>query len=80
MWQYTADTDMPTHRQWMLVPILTGEDPVPVDDIEKVTAESGVADGIYDLQGRPVGTAQQTLKPGIYVVRRNGTTIKELVK
>ena len=80
MWQYTADTDMPTHRQWMLVPILTGEDPVPVDDIEKVTAESGVADGIYDLQGRPIGTAQQTLKPGIYVVRRNGTTIKELVK
>ena len=81
-WQYTADTDTPTHRQWMLCPILSESEEnginqpavVPQDtkDIQK--------DGIYDMMGRRVSSgtnADKAILPhGIYIESTNGVTRK----
>ncbi len=79
-WQYTADTDTPTHRQWMLCPLpAQGEE----SGIEQLTTMSTnqkalLADGIYDLTGRRLlnGTftdnALRQLPNGAYIVCRNG--------
>jgi len=83
-WLYSADTDTPTHRQWMLCPLGgQGEDTgidtffsKPVDQIVTYT------DGIYDLTGRCLmsGTvdnqALRKLPAGIYVIYRNGEKSK----
>ena len=83
-WQYTADTDTPTHRQWMLCPLtVQGEDtgidqcPILLSDKQSVTA-----DGVYDLTGRCIlmgrfaDHALRQLPGGIYIVYRNGVRKK----
>lgn len=78
LWQYD-NTDAPTHRQWMLVPL------TPLDetatDIELVqTPESRMPhDGaVYDLQGRRVNlsVAQGVTKPGLYIVNGRKVLLK----
>ena len=83
-WQYTADTDTPTHRQWMLCPLLsqgvdTGIEQLPVLSPDQ---QSDMADGVYDLTGRCVlkgsvtRNALRLLPGGIYIVCRNGVRYK----
>ncbi|MBP5771434.1 MAG: RICIN domain-containing protein [Bacteroidaceae bacterium] len=80
-WQYTADTDTPTHRQWMLCPLRSRGDETGIyqlterlQDLRNATCTTGV----YDLAGRCVlsGAATESawrqLPRGIYVVCRNG--------
>ena len=59
LWLYTDNTDMPVHRQWMLVPIPKDEN--LSDGIEMVDAESltKMADGMYDIQGRKIKNGQE---------------------
>ena len=80
-WQYTADTDTPTHRQWMLCPLRSISDDTSIDhplESSHDMPNAALPDGIYDLAGRcvlsgsdPMNTWQQ-LPRGIYVVCRNG--------
>ena len=83
LWLYTDNTDMPVHRQWMLVPIPKTDS--LVDGIERVDAEehgahTQMTDGIYDLQGRKTGNGEAYLKPGIYIRIKNGLASKVLIK
>lgn len=80
LWLYTDNTDMPVHRQWMLVPIPKDEN--LSDGIEMVDAESltKMADGMYDIQGRKIKNGQAGLKPGIYIHIHNGSAKKVLIK
>lgn len=83
LWLYTDNTDMPVHRQWMLVPI--PKDASMVDGIEMVDSDERgshlqMADGMYDLQGRKTGNGEANMKPGIYIRIKNGMASKVLVK
>ena len=78
-WQYTADTDTPTHRQWMLCPLRGLGDDTGIDQLaERSHRVQDGTDAVYDLAGRCVlrGAASvsdwQQLPRGIYVVCRNG--------
>ena len=80
-WQYTADTDTPTHRQWMLCPLLNLGEETGIDQLverSRNVRNATCADGVYDLTGRCVllGSASvsawQQLPRGIYVVCKNG--------
>lgn len=86
-WEYTAGTDMPTHRQWMLVPLPTSEQPDAIitlqDDGNDINARDA-NDGVYDLQGRRVDNGKWTLfdhplKSGIYIIRQDGVSRKVFV-
>ena len=75
-WQYTADTDTPTHRHWMFCPLRnTGED----TGIHQLAGSSPrpmspLSGDVYDLTGRRVlsgaasGRALQQLPHGIYII------------
>ena len=80
-WQYTADTDTPTHRQWMLCPLRSGGEETGIGELAEETKETlnaACADGVYDLAGRcvligtPSESAWRQLPRGIYVVNKNG--------
>jgi hypothetical protein len=80
-WQYTADTDTPTHRQWMLCPLRNIGDDTGIDQLAERSHDVQNAtcpDGVYDLAGRCVlrgavsVSAWRQLSRGIYVVCRNG--------
>ena len=85
-WLYTADTDTPTHRQWMLCPLPSQDDytgivqlPYSTDDRSSKDQNTFCRDGVYDLTGRQLvngyvsdNTLRQ-LPRGIYVVCKNGT-------
>ena len=80
-WQYTADTDTPTHRQWMLCPLRNLGDDTGIDQLverSQNVRNATCADGVYDLTGRCVllgiasVSAWQQLPRGIYVVCKNG--------
>ena len=79
-WQYTADTDTPTHRHWMLCRLRSQGDETGIDELtlQKDGTKKSFADGVYDLTGRCLmnGTvANSTLRQlpsGIYLVCRNG--------
>ena len=80
-WQYTADTDTPTHRQWMLCPLRNLGNDTGIDQLtEQQHREQNATcpDGVYDLAGRCVlrgaasVSAWQQLPRGIYVVCSNG--------
>ena len=83
-WLYTADTDTPTHRQWMLCPLRGQGDATAVVQLSTSLAASKTihADGVYDLTGRCVLTGSVTrnalrqLPGGIYIIYRNGERIK----
>jgi hypothetical protein len=78
-WQYTADTDTPTHRQWMLCPVRSLDD-TGISQLAEKSHEArnaNCADGVYDLTGRRIlsGASVSALKQlprGIYVVSING--------
>jgi hypothetical protein len=80
-WQYTADTDTPTHRQWMLCPLRSQGDATGIGqliDRSQEVRDAAQADGVYDLAGRRVhrgpvsANTWQQLPRGIYVVCTNG--------
>jgi hypothetical protein len=80
-WQYTADTDTPTHRQWMLCPLRSHGDDTGINQLVERPHDAQNAthpDGVFDLAGRCVlsgsvsESAWQQLPRGIYVVCRNG--------
>ena len=80
-WQYTADTDTPTHRQWMLCPLYSLGDDTGISQLAERSHDVQNAtcpDGVYDLAGRCVlrgaasVSAWRQLPRGIYVVCRNG--------
>ena len=80
-WQYTADTDTPTHRQWMLCPLSSRGDETGIVQPAELSQDANhvtCPDGVYDLAGRRVlsGAANEhawrQLPRGIYVVSRNG--------
>ena len=83
-WLYTADTDTPTHRQWMLCPLhIQGED-TGIDQPSNKSSDQqfNYADGVYDLMGRRVvngivaGNVLRQLPSGIYIICRNGERIR----
>ena len=87
IWQYTADTDTPTHRQWMLCPLHvqggdTGIDQLPSPNTLHPSPMRHYSDGVYDLTGRCVlrgsvaGHAIHQLPGGIYINCRNGVRKK----
>ena len=86
-WEYTAGTDMPTHRQWMLVPLPTSEQPDAITTLQNDANDSNAhdaSDGVYDLQGRRVDNGKWTLfdhplKSGIYIIRQDGVSRKVFV-
>ena len=86
-WQYTADTDMPTHRQWMLCPVLPeGEETGIIQpSVKPGDIKSNMADGLYDLTGRCVvrgaiaGKAKLDLPHGIYIECINGVSRKVIL-
>ena len=79
-WQYTADTDTPTHRQWMLCPLRSPGDDTGINQQVEISRVQNTTctDGVYDLTGRCVlsgdvsASAFRQLPRGIYVVCRNG--------
>ncbi len=80
-WQYTADTDTPTHRQWMLCPLRSHGDDTGINQLVERQHDAQNAthpDGVFDLAGRCVlsgsvsESAWQQLPRGIYVVCRDG--------
>ena len=79
-WSYTADTDTPTHRQWMLCPLHSQAENTGIDQrVELSQLPTALCtDGVYDLAGRRVlsgaasVSALRQLPRGIYVVCRNG--------
>ena len=80
-WQYTADTDTPTHRQWMLCPLRSQGNDTGIEQLAGRSRDVRTAacmDGVYDLAGRCMlrGSASvsawQQLPRGIYVVCKNG--------
>jgi hypothetical protein len=78
-WQYTADTDTPTHRQWMLCPVRSIDDTGinQLADKSYEVRKAACADGVYDLTGRRIlstasANALRQLPRGIYVVCING--------
>ena len=78
-WQYTADTDTPTHRQWMLCPVRSIDDTGinQLADNSYEVRKAACADGVYDLTGRRIlstasANALRQLPRGIYVVCING--------
>lgn len=83
-WQYTADTDTPTHRQWMLCPLSKQGEGTAVEQLagESSAPRRFCADGVYDLTGRrvlsglPTDNALRQLPCGIYVICRNGERLK----
>ena len=85
-WQYTADTDTPTHRQWMLCPLRGQGGDTGIEQLADRSQDVRAAacmDGVYDLAGRCVlrgasETAFYQLPRGIYVVCKNG--VRRVVK
>ena len=85
-WQYTADTDTPTHRQWMLCPLRGQGGDTGIEQLADRSQDARTAacmDGVYDLAGRCVlrgasETALHQLPRGIYVVCKNG--VRRVVK
>ena len=83
-WSYNADTDMPTHRHWMLCPLQRQGEETGIEQpcTRLQNQDKNLTDGIYDLTGRCVVTgdiANQTLRQlpsGIYVICRNGERLK----
>ena len=79
-WQYTADTDTPTHRQWMLCPLKSQGEDTGIDQIVDTPTRqlANAQDGIYDVTGRRVVSGAvsdkevQRLPSGIYIICRNG--------
>ena len=79
-WQYTADTDTPTHRQWMLCPLKSQGEDTGIDQIIDTSTRqlANAQDGIYDVTGRRVVSGAvsdkevQRLPSGIYIICRNG--------
>ncbi len=79
-WPYTADTDTPTHRQWMLCPLRSHAEDTGIDQqVESSQVPAAICtDGVYDLMGRCVprdvasASAMRQLPRGIYVVCKNG--------
>jgi O-glycosyl hydrolase len=80
-WQYTADTDTPTHRQWMLCPLRSTGDDTGIGQLVERSHDvrnATCTDGVYDLAGRCVHSGAvsvstwQQLPRGIYVVCKNG--------
>ncbi len=80
IYQYTADTDTPTHRQWMLCPLTASGDETAINQISVEThnPKNVYSDGVYDITGRRLtvghvtGKTLQQLPHGIYVVSSNG--------
>ena len=83
-WLYTADTDTPTHRQWMLCPLRGQGEDTGIAQLSTMSADPKTiyADGVYDLTGRCVlrgsvaHDALRQLPGGIYVICRNGERMK----
>lgn len=79
-WQYTADTDTPTHRQWMLCPLHTQGEDTGIEQLSFPSSKEAFAervalmpDGVYDLTGRRIAlTSAERLPRGIYVICKNG--------
>ena len=69
-WQYSADTDTPTHRQWMLCPLTALGEDTGIDEL--AIQPSSRLDAIYDLQGRKV--TQPT--KGLYIVNGQKVMMK----
>ena len=94
IWQYTANTNTPSHRQWMLVPLSRRADDADAihgiiasdHEADTNTGKPLLTDGIYTVTGHTVyhGTditaAQSSLLPGIYIIRQGGETRKIMVK
>lgn len=80
IYQYIADTDTPTHRQWMLCPLTASGDETAINQISVEThnPKNVYSDGVYDITGRRLtvghvtGKTLQQLPHGIYVVSSNG--------
>jgi hypothetical protein len=80
IYQYTADTDTPTHRQWMLCPLTSQGTETGIEQIEvtALTRPSISSDGVFDLTGRCLVSGPVTdfimrqLPHGIYVVSSKG--------
>jgi len=82
-WEY-ANSDTPTHRQWMLFPVVSADD-VMTRIAEAQRPVTTLPDGVYDLLGRCVHRGQGVpsrgqLRSGIYVVRSNNTIRKIFVE
>ena len=87
-WQYTANTNTPSHRQWMFVPIATGG--VVADAIERIEVDGTTAaqrratSAIYDIaghtiySGRDADSAVSRLAPGIYILH-DGESVKKVI-
>lgn len=87
-WQYTANTNTPSHRQWMFVPIATGG--VVADAIERIEVDGTTAaqrratSAIYDIaghtiySGRNADSAMSRLVPGIYILH-DGESVKKVI-
>lgn len=87
-WQYTANTNTPSHRQWMFVPIATGG--VVADAIERIEVDGTTAaqrratSAIYDIaghtiySGRDADSAMSRLVPGIYILH-DGESVKKVI-
>ena len=74
-WQYTADTDTPTHRQWMLCPLQGQGGGTGIHQLAESSRPKATLSGdVYDLTGRRVlggvtsGRALQQLPRGIYIL------------
>ncbi len=87
-WQYTANTNTPSHRQWMFVPIATGG--VVADAIDRIEVDGTTAaqrratSAIYDIaghtiySGRDADSAVSRLAPGIYILH-DGESVKKVI-
>ncbi len=87
-WQYTANTNTPSHRQWMFVPIATGG--VVADAIGRIEVDGTTAaqrratSAIYDIaghtiySGRDADSAMSRLVPGIYILH-DGESVKKVI-
>lgn len=87
-WQYTANTNTPSHRQWMFVPIATGG--VVADAIDRIEVDGTTAaqrratSAIYDIaghtiySGRDADSAMSRLVPGIYILH-DGESVKKVI-
>ena len=69
-WQYSADTDTPTHRQWMLCSLTALGEDTGIDEL--AIQPSSHLDAIYDLQGRKVTLPTK----GLYIVNGQKVMMK----
>lgn len=70
VWQYNDSNPTPIHRQWMLFPLTTPQQPDAIEELRAnpAPASRAVDSSAYDLSGRRLAGSRR-LSKGIYIVR-----------